>query len=78
MPQRMIPSYQDCDLYGLTLSTPWVSRDFLNAFLKIVTKNMHHFWRGAHLGMTSTASLQRYLDLCEYVGMPSPVNEHVL
>ena len=39
MPQRMIPSSQECDLYGftLTLSTPWVSRDFLNAFLKIVT-----------------------------------------
>ena len=43
MPQRMIPSSQDCDLYGLTLSTPWISRDFLNAFLKIVTQNMAPF-----------------------------------
>ena len=76
MPQRMIPSSQDCDLYGLTLSTPWVSRDFRNAFLKIVTKNMAHSWGGVHLGMTSTASL--HMDLCEYLGMPSPVNEHVL
>ena len=78
MPQRMISSSQDCDLYGLTLPTPWVYRDFLNAFLKIVTQNMAPFLGGAHLGMTSTASLQHYLDLCEYLDMPSPVNEHVL
>ena len=43
MPQGMIPSSRDCDLYGLTLSTPWVSRDFLNALIKIVTKNVAPF-----------------------------------
>ena len=83
MLQRMLHSSQDCDLYDLTLATPWVSRDFLNAFLKTVTKNMAQFLRGAsaHLGIISTASLQHYLDMCEYLGMPSPVttvNEHVL
>ena len=40
MPQRMIPSSQDFDLYDLTLSTSWVSRDFLNALLKTLTTNM--------------------------------------
>ena len=45
MPQRMIPSSQDVDTYDLTLSTPWVSRDFLKAFLKTITKNMAQFLR---------------------------------
>ena len=75
MPQRMILSSQDCDLYGLTLSTPWVSSDFLNAFLKIVIKNMAPF-----LGRCSSRNDINCIitSLCEYLGMPSLVNEHVL